>query len=228
MAPARLYLIHDHALTIELDLPIGNLAHKKVKQLHQKIQEQFSPLLVELIPSYTSISICFLPHLQAKDYLKEIESILATCKDADDVVTDEPTSLVKIPVCYDVAFGLDLLPLSNTLKISMEEIIALHIKKVYSVYAVGFVPGFPYMGEVDDKIAVPRKEKPVLQIAPGSVAIANQQTGIYPFKVPGGWHLIGRTPLTLFNKTTPPYSLLQPGQSVQFYAITKTEFENWV
>lgn len=227
MAFARLYPIHDHALTIELDLPIGDLAHKKIRQLQQKIKEQFSPLLTDLIPSYTSLSLCFLPTVQFTDYLKDIEVIVASLENSNNTAATDTTTLVKIPVCYANEYGPDLSRLADRLNISTEEIIQLHLAKTYKVYAVGFIPGFPYLGDVDDKIAIPRKEKPVLQIAPGSVAIANKQTGVYPFNVPGGWHLIGRTPLTLFDKKKSPYSLLQPGYTVQFYSISKTEFENW-
>ena len=147
----------------------------------------------------------------------------------------------NIPVCYDKEFGWDLHHLAATKNISVDEVIQIHIAKSYKVYMLGFIPGFAYMGELDEKIAAPRKPQPI-NIVEGSVGIAGKQTGIYPLASPGGWQIIGRTPLKLFkapsnlpqgeasgdsdNLETLNNSptLLRAGDTVQFYSITKNDF----
>jgi KipI family sensor histidine kinase inhibitor len=108
---------------------------------------------------------------------------------------------------------------------SIEEIIQLHIEKIYRVYMIGFIPGFPYMGILPPKLEVPRKHNPSLKIPAGSIGIAGKQTGIYPTEIPGGWQIIGRTPLTLFNKLNEPACLLKAGDNVRFIPISKKEFD---
>jgi inhibitor of KinA len=114
-----------------------------------------------------------------------------------------------------------------TLRLSTSEIIRLHIEKEYRVFMIGFQPGFPYMGIVDERIAFPRKEKPARRVAQGSIGIAGQQTGIYPFDSPGGWSIIGRTPLSIFNQSAIIPALFQPGDLVTFYPISANEFANF-
>ena len=115
-------------------------------------------------------------------------------------------------------------PLASTKNILVDEVIQIHVSKKYKVYMLGFLPGFPYMGAVDEQIAMPRKATPV-NIKEGSVGIAGKQTGIYPLASPGGWQIIGRTPLSLFDTTREEPTLLRAGDIVQFYSISKNEFE---
>ncbi len=132
--------------------------------------------------------------------------------------------LLNIPVCYDQEFAWDIQQLAATKNISVEEVIQIHTARQYKVYMLGFLPGFAYMGEVDEKIATPRKPQPV-NIEAGSVGIAGKQTGIYPLSSPGGWQIIGRTPMKLFNAAEEEPTLLKAGDTVQFYSINKNEFE---
>jgi len=134
--------------------------------------------------------------------------------------------VVKIPVCYESHFAPDLAGLSGAIKISVEEIIHIHTSVVYRVYMLGFLPGFAYMGEIDEKIAMPRKSEPV-PVAAGSVGIAGRQTGIYPLSSPGGWQIIGKTPVILFDAACENPCFLDPGDRVQFYSITSHEFKNY-
>jgi inhibitor of KinA len=131
--------------------------------------------------------------------------------------------VIKIPVCYDEEFATDIYQLSNAKNISPEEIVAIHTAKSYKVYMLGFLPGFVYMGEVDERIATLRKIQPI-PIAAGSVGIAGIQTGIYPLASPGGWQIIGRTPLKLFNAGREEPVLLKAGDTIQFYSISKEDF----
>jgi inhibitor of KinA len=133
--------------------------------------------------------------------------------------------LISIPVCYEKEFAHDLEWIAIQNNISLEEIISLHTAASYHVYMLGFLPGFAYMGLVNDKISVPRKQKPVT-VEAGSVGIAGKQTGIYPLSSPGGWQIVGRTPMKLFDKEKESPTLIKSGDSVQFYSITKDEFED--
>jgi inhibitor of KinA len=137
----------------------------------------------------------------------------------------KPSRLIRIPVCYDLALAPDLVSLAAEHKLDTEEVVKLHTGKTYRVFMIGFLPGFAYMGSVDEKIATPRKINPRTLVPAGSVGIAGEQTGVYPFDSPGGWQLIGQTPIKMFSATKAEPCLLQPGDDVQFYAVTIMEFE---
>jgi inhibitor of KinA len=136
------------------------------------------------------------------------------------------SSLVKIPVCYDNEFAPDLQRMAQSKNISADEIVRIHIADTYRVYMLGFLPGFAYLGRLDKKIAMPRKSHPA-PVAAGSIGIAGNQTGIYPLASPGGWQIIGRTPLQLFDADRTEPTLLKAGDTVQFYSISKHEFETY-
>jgi inhibitor of KinA len=132
--------------------------------------------------------------------------------------------LIRVPVCYEKEFAPDIIRLAAAKKIETGEVIQLHTSLTYKVFMLGFLPGFAYMGEVSEKIAIPRKSKPV-NVKAGSVGIAGKQTGIYPLESPGGWQIIGRTPLQLFDREKEEPSLFRAGDAVQFYSITRNVFE---
>ena len=142
-------------------------------------------------------------------------------KDRNEIVINE--ELFTIPVCYDKKYSPDIGFIAERNSISTEEVIHLHTSVTYQIYMLGFLPGFAYMGQVDERIACPRKPQPAL-VEAGSVGIAGRQTGIYPLRSPGGWQIIGRTPLKLFNKDKDDPILLKPVGRVQFYSITIDEF----
>lgn len=134
--------------------------------------------------------------------------------------------VINIPVCYEEPYGPDLAALAKQKQLSDQEVVNLHTGAIYNVYMIGFLPGFSYMGEVNEQISVPRKQQPAPVMA-GSVGIAGSQTGIYPLNSPGGWLIIGRTPLKMFDPFVPEPVKLQAGDRVQFFAITKQEFESY-
>ena len=138
-----------------------------------------------------------------------------------------PSRKIKIPVCFAEKYALDIDHISKEKKLPVSEIIRLHTAKKYRIYMIGFLPGFPYMGEVDGRIAMPRKAQPQTKVEAGSVGIAGMQTGIYPLDSPGGWQIIGKTPLQLFNKEKDDPVLLRPGDEIEFYPITEDEFTNY-
>lgn len=135
------------------------------------------------------------------------------------------STIYKIPVCYEKCYGLDLENISINNKISCEEIIQIHTAFEYDVYSIGFLPGFTYMGKVNDKIKIDRHNKPRSEVIAGSIGIAGLQTGIYPTNSPGGWQIIGRTPFKIFDLDPNKLAKFKVGDSVQFYAISKQEFE---
>lgn len=227
MAIFHWYPIHDQAVTLAVDLPISQESFQQINRLQKKATQQLSTSLEDLVPSYNSLTLCFKREHKWSDHIRKIDQLLLSlANDAMNEIENE-TPIKKIPVCYEEFFAPDLFEISCQLNLSKEKIIELHSNRTYQVYAMGFVPGFPYMGEIDEQLIVPRKAVPSQRIKAGSVAIANKQTGIYPIEVPGGWHVIGQTPLTLFNKNRTPLCLLQPGDQVQFFPISKSEFENW-
>ena len=136
-----------------------------------------------------------------------------------------PANLLKIPVCYDGEFGRDLLSVASATGLSVDEVIQLHTSPVYEVWMIGFMPGFPYLGELDSRLQLERKRIPDPQIVSGSVAIAEEYVGIYPFDSPGGWHVLGRTPWTMIDYSKQKPWLFDYGMQVQFYRISHDEFD---
>ena len=155
------------------------------------------------------------------DTLRVVENIL------DVVHNSEPpeAKLVEVPVLYGGNYGKDIQRVVQFSKLSEGEIIQRHQTRNYLVYFLGFSPGFPYLGGMDQDLTTPRIQTPRKRVPQGSVAIAGGQTGIYPFSSPGGWNLIGRTPLKIFNISNPHNSLIQMGDKVQFKSISKDEYE---
>lgn len=131
----------------------------------------------------------------------------------------------EIPVCYDIEFGIDLLYLSLQKKISVEEVISTHCSTYYTVYGIGFLPGFLYLGGLSKKLHLKRRNTPRLEVPKGAVAIGGNQTGVYPKNSPGGWHIIGKTPISIFNIKNSKPCLIIPGDNVKFNSISKEEFE---
>ena len=206
--------------------------NQKALAMHKWMQKETFPGICELVVGYSSITIlydAFLVNQKNKvpssvfDFVKaKLERAYA--ESPESVETDK--TVISVPVCYEEEFGKDLHFVSNTTGITPQEIVRIHTSKDYYVFMIGFIPGFAYMGEVDERIQVPRKEKPEMVTA-GSVGIASGQTGIYPLESPGGWHIIGRTPLKLFDKHAKKPVLFSPGQHIKFHPITRKEFEQW-
>jgi KipI family sensor histidine kinase inhibitor len=131
----------------------------------------------------------------------------------------------QVPVCYDGEYAPDLAEVAAACGVTMEQAIEIHCSRSYVVYVVGFSPGFPYMGDVDERLALPRRAEPRQRVPAGSVAIATRYTAIYPQSTPGGWHIIGRTPVRLFDETWPVPALCAPGDTVRFYRVDQARFE---
>ncbi len=173
-------------------------------------------------PAYNSILITFsLSLISPFEIIEELNNCLIRMNE----IELPKTRMIEIKVCYHKEFGIDLDFVARHNNITADEVIKYHIANNYLVYFLGFSPGFPYLGDMPANIAAPRLQTPRIKVPCGSVAIGGNQTGIYPIESPGGWRIIGRTPLKLFSYENENPSLLQMGDIVKFIPITKNEFE---
>lgn len=195
---------------------------QKVQNAYKILKTSKNENFLEFTPSYTSILVRFnLLHVNYEEAKGMIEKILKSKKVSTN---EENSTLIEIPVYYGLEVGLDLKQIALHHNLSIEEVIKIHSQKEYLVYAIGFLPGFAYMGEVDEKIAMPRLANPRANIPKGSVGIADNQAAIYPQKSPGGWQILGRTPLNMFDLNYDGYSYLKVGDKVKYLPISKKEF----
>ncbi|WP_305856585.1 5-oxoprolinase subunit PxpB [Balneatrix alpica] len=209
-------------LLIYADAPVAEQTSARIQQAAQALRAGLAQQLVELVPSYTSLLLQY--DVLHADYAAMRQAVLAILAQLPEQLPQDEGQLIEIPVYYSAETGPDLLPLAQRTGLSVEEVIALHTATTYRVYAIGFAPGFAYLGQVDERLASPRLATPRLQVPAGSVGIAERQTAIYPLNSPGGWNLLGRTPLRMFDAGREPASLLAAGQRVRFQAISQAEF----
>jgi len=217
-------LMGDRGLLLEFGDEISSEVNEKVRRMTLAIQAESIEGIVEIVPTYRSLLILYNPLiLSFVDLKKRLERIE---KGLQQTPFPEP-KLTRIPALYGGSYGPDLEEVAKYHQISPEEMIQLHCSKPYFIYMIGFMPGFPYMGELPEALITPRLKTPRLSVPAGSVAIAQRQTGIYPMESPGGWQIIGRTPVKLFNPEREPPALLQMGDHVQFFPIGEREFKEW-
>ncbi|KEK10451.1 kinase [Lysinibacillus sphaericus] len=190
-----------------------------VQAFNRFLKKQLRHHLVECVASYHTVTAYVKQRIDV-DLLRRqwLDSQASTAID------DKTNRLLKIPVCYDEEFALDRQRVMDYTGLSFEDIKMLHLSKSYYVYLIGFLPGFPYLGELDSKLFVPRLEKPRAAVSASSVGVGGGQTGIYPVDSPGGWNIIGKTPFELFNINGKEPFLFELGDEVQFYEITKQQY----
>lgn len=225
----------DSAIIIRLGHGIDEATHRKVGALTAYLEEHPFVGMIECVPAFASAAIHYDPVAVKKSRVSS-ESIHATIYEtvcsrlqlllsaAELSSADTDRRTIEIPVCYGGEFGPDLSFVAAHNGLSEEEVVAIHTSGSYLVYMLGFAPGFPYLGGMSERIAAPRRQSPRTVIPEGSVGIAGGQTGVYPVATPGGWQLIGRTPLELFRPHKAVPSLLRSGDSVSFKPITKEEY----
>lgn len=179
------------------------------------------PGVVDVTSSYESVAVFFdLPQVEP-DIEDKIRALVASA----GVRVSGKKRRVQIPVCYDEEFALDLDRVANHTSLTPDAIVMLHSSAEYTVACIGFMPGFPFLAGLPQQLRVPRLESPRTKVSAGSVAIANAQAGVYPLESPGGWNVLGRTPLQLFRVNENPPTLLRPGDCVQFRRITRAQFD---
>jgi inhibitor of KinA len=228
-----LHPLGDNGVIIELGSEINEDNHKKVKAISAYLNEHFPKGFIEFIPAYTTVTIFYDPLYFAdfkKTHFLPFEQV---CRELREILMNiqihktSPSKTIEIPVHYGGSFGPDLDYVACYNHLTMDEVVRIHSSCDYLVYMIGFAPGFPYLGGMSGKIAAPRRSSPRFKIPAGSVGIAGNQTGVYPIETPGGWQLIGRTPLTLFNPGMIPPSILSAGDKIRFKPITDQEFYDW-
>ena len=213
----------DSAVSVEFGSAIDPLINQQVHALFNKLKTEPPVGLIDLIPTYRSLLVQYDPALLP---FKDLQKIIFSFGDLSEGATETVGRMVEIPVCYGKEFGPDMKEAAAFLHLTEEEIIEIHSKALYHVYMIGFTPGFPYMGGLDPRLFTPRKKVPRELVPAGTVGIADRQTGIYPIDSPGGWQLIGRTPVKLFDLNREEVFYLKPGDRVKFKSIREDEFEN--
>ncbi len=176
----------------------------------------------EMVPAYNSLALIHRAgKIEYKTFSKELKEWYSQ-KSGDYAIEKY---LWELPVCYEGDFGVDLMEVAEKLGMSPKEVISLHTKHIYTVYGIGFLPGFMYLGGLPQSLEIVRRETPRLKVEQGSVGLAGKQTGIYPQESPGGWNLIGNCPVPLFNKDNENPCFVNVGDKIKFYSITKGEHD---
>lgn len=227
----RFFQISENAISLEFGDEINEEILGRISRLNECIKRNSFAGLLSTIPAYTTLTLYFNPvglmndpGLKGSTTLDKISWYIKSINVETNTDQEVYREIINIPVCYDLTFGFDLQELSLFYQLKKEEIIDIHSSTVYTVYMIGFVPGFPYLGGLSEKLTAPRRQNPRAAIPAGSVGIAGQQTGIYPLETPGGWQIIGRTPLKLFDVNRQQPSLLKAGDKLKFEPISLSEF----
>ena len=214
----------DSALVIEFGNEISVDINKKNRKMMDDIKKENIDGIVELVPTYCSLLINY--DVLKIDYNTLVEKLKTFLNNDLETAEGEEVTLVEIPTLYNDEVGPDLSYVAEHNKLSKEEVIKIHTGTDYLVYMLGFMPGFTYLGGMSEKIATPRLESPRLQIYPGSVGIAGKQTGMYPSMSPGGWRIIGRTPLKLYNPDSDTPVYISSGDYVRYVSISEEEYND--
>ena len=212
----------ESVLIIEFEERIDPLVNATTIACAQSIQAAAVAGVRDVVPTYRSVAVYFDPLRTDTDALLERITHEAETAGPGALVAGEP---LRIPVCYGGDLGPDLPQVAAFAKLSADEVVQRHASATYRVFMLGFVPGFAYLGMVDPEIAMPRRATPRVRVPAGSVGIAGVQTGIYPAETPGGWQLIGQTPMRPFDPRRDDPFLMKAGDAVQFYAIERAEFD---
>jgi inhibitor of KinA len=211
----------DQSLLVHLGEEIGLPVHRRVLALLRLLQKKRPSWLRNVQPAYTSVMLTF--DLCQADHA-EVEAVVRRYAKRARTLRLPKARTRVIPVCYGGEFGPDLESVAAIHGLKSSEVIQLHSSRTYYAYFLGFAPGFAYLGDVPPQIVTPRLDTPRKAVPPGSVGIAGKQTGVYPFTTPGGWRLIGRTPLPMFRANRQPIGLISIGDQVEFRPISREEF----
>lgn len=213
----------DKSLIIEFGDSIDPKINKKIRNMYIAIDKSGLEGVLEMIPTYRSLLISYNPLIiKYKELCQKLREYEENLNDIDS----EPANVVRIPTIYGGEYGLDIEFVAHHNNLSVDEVIQIHSSQNYLIYMLGFTPGFPYLGGMSERIEAPRLKTPRSKIPGGSVGIAGKQTGIYPIDSPGGWQLIGQTPVKLYDPFGNPPVLLNAGDYVRFVPIDKKEYKS--
>jgi KipI family sensor histidine kinase inhibitor len=217
----------DAAVLVDFSETLDLVVNARIQQLAEAIRRRKVPWIRDVVPALGALALHFDPE-RTDPKLDPLEATAALIKDClarrlpniDDLVRT-----VEVPVCYDAVFAPDLAEIAERCKLKVEEVIRRHGASPHRVLMVGFAPGHPYIGGLDAKLSVPRRTTPRPTVVAGSVAIANAQSVVYPFTISGGWNIVGRTPLRIFDAGRQPPALMAPGDRVKFTPISREQYE---
>ncbi len=226
MDDLRIADLGDTAFSVEFGEAVDRTASAKVMGLRHAIDDAHRAGnvtgLVELVPTFRSLLVSYDPLVTRRRTIQaEVMAVAAACSDAPVTAARS----WRLPVCYDDDLGPDIDAVCRAAGLSRAEMIAVHTGTDYFVYMLGFMPGFAYMGDIPEPLRLPRRSTPRVKVPAGSVAVAGSLGAVYPWDSPGGWHLLGRTPVTFFDPARTPPSLLAPGDSVRFHAVERADYE---
>ena len=213
----------DKAVLIEFEQIISEEISARIRNITASLEKSKNPAITEIIPAYASICVIYDPCMTDYDAFTEFLSSFLI-KSSDNDITS--ATVFEIPVLYNDETGSDLSFVSEHCGLLADEIISIHTSVEYLIYMLGFAPGFPYLGGMDERIAAPRLKIPRKKIAPGSVGIAGSQTGMYPIESPGGWQIIGQTPIKLYDPNRNPAVYYSAGDYIKYRAIDSAEFDH--
>jgi len=225
MSEVRILKAGEKGLVVDFGNVIDPGVNARVHRLSGVIATHMKTDVLEVVPTYRSLMVYFNPlQISRETIVNKISRYLHEQSDSNQAC--DTATVITIPVCYRNDFGPDIDFVARHNNISIDEVVEIHTSKPYLVYMLGFTPGFPYLGGMSERIAAPRLAQPRVAIPAGSVGIAGSQTGIYPIESPGGWQLIGRTPLRVFNPESPNPFLFAAGNYLRFTAIDADAFED--
>ncbi|GGK07680.1 allophanate hydrolase [Lentibacillus kapialis] len=214
--------VGDSAVKIQFQDDVTPSLNRRIQLFSRKLYNHRIEGVVEWVPAYDSLTVYYQPHqIRYRDLCQKLDQVFQLESEANEA----GGGLITIPVVYGGDNGPDLERVAAVNELSADDVITLHTRNTYLVYMLGFLPGFPYLGGLDKRIATSRLEEPRGKISAGSVGIAHEQTGIYPIESPGGWNIIGKTPIQLFDVHKENAFLLRPGDEVRFSQIDETDYK---
>lgn len=222
MADVKFLLTGDTSLTVEFGNEISEAINSSIRAFNIALSQSNIPGIVETVPTYRSLMVHYDPGVIRYDALVKR---MSTLMDKLDQIEIPPSEVLEIPVLYGGEEGPDLEFVAEHNGKTTKEVIEIHTSQEYLIYMLGFTPGFTYLGGMSEEIATPRLKTPRVKIPAGSVGIAGAQTGVYPIDSPGGWQLIGRTPVRMYDPDRETPILPEAGQYIKFYSITKAEYD---
>ncbi|MGR6117799.1 5-oxoprolinase subunit PxpB [Aeribacillus composti] len=212
----------DTGIIIQFGTEISEAIYQQIRQYVYWLEQSCIEGIVEWVPAYTTLAVFYRPNIISYDELSQ--KLLKIGEKIGSMPVPDPI-VIEIPTLYGKEAGPDIQFVAETNGLSEEEVVKIHSSSDYLIYMIGFVPGFPYLGGMDKRIAAPRKKTPRSRIPAGSIGIAGEQTGIYPLETPGGWQIIGRTPVKLYDPQKQDPTLLKAGDYIRFVPITEREYE---
>jgi KipI family sensor histidine kinase inhibitor len=220
----------ERTVIVEVQASDRVAANRVAREIAARIAADRHPFIHDIVPAMTTVGVHYDPHRvdvgsSGKLPYQVVEGLLEQLIDDSSTGATDTGRVIEIPVCYGGEYGPDLAEVAHNCGLSVNDVVKLHSGELVDVMMIGFAPGHPYIGLLDQKLAPPRRATPRTAVPPGSVGLANRQSVIYPVTLPGGWNLIGRTPLRMFDPSRTDPCLLQAGDKIRFVSISPAEFD---